>query len=130
MREGNWFFARLFHTCWQVHLSCCFHGYIPLLILKSESSGFQHSLLKPSSSPRILHVSEARFRLQRHIASWTEQLLHSLPLQCETAMGELPRAYHASQSSKIYFGDIYIHIYVCVCVCVCVCVFILSVLFS
>lgn len=102
-------FVCLLHICLQVHLCCCFHHCIPLLILKSVSSGFQHSLLNPSSSLRFLHIFSARLGLQRHLASWIEQLLHSSPLQCETVMSGLPRAYPTRQSSKISFGYMFIH---------------------
>jgi hypothetical protein len=102
-----------FHSCWQIHLFCgsSLHS---LILTTPASSEIQHTP-KTNSPPGILQAFSIRWGQQRHLASWTEQLLDSQPLQFETAVIELPGWQVVSQSNKLLLT---LCVYVCVSVCV------------
>lgn len=68
--------------------------------------------------PRILQASGTRLGLLRHLASWTEQLLDFLALQCEATIIWLPSLYHICNLIipytyiYIYMGVIRIYMYI------------------
>lgn len=64
-------------------LSSHWNIYLPWLALESVSN-----------------VDYIKWRLKKHLYSWTEQPLDSQPLCCNTAPGGHSRTYHISKSSK------------------------------
>ena len=67
---------------------------------------------KMSGSPWILQVFLTRLGLPSHIATWTEKLSGSWPLQCEVSHCWTTRLYHVSQNDK-YPLDLYSFYWFC-----------------